>query len=169
MTREAKIGMLTGLGVIVLIGVLLSNYLGADGADVADGADGGVAAGGGVSAGSDGAGGCAGVGASGVWDECAGCGGCSDSGGCAEYAGGGEGIDGCGAPAMTSGPVVGQPVMPVPAGVFRRRAGPKEMNVPTLQLAEANGAGGGVCGGAAEGGGGTGLTFTKDPTPAAAR
>src|ERR1043165_1995914 len=28
MTREAKIGMLTGLGVIVLIGVLLSNYLG---------------------------------------------------------------------------------------------------------------------------------------------
>ncbi len=28
MTREAKIGMLTGLGVIVMIGVLLSNYLG---------------------------------------------------------------------------------------------------------------------------------------------
>ena len=28
MTREAKIGMLTGLGVILLIGVLLSNYLG---------------------------------------------------------------------------------------------------------------------------------------------
>jgi nucleoid-associated protein YgaU len=28
MTREAKIGMLTGLGVIILIGVLLSNYLG---------------------------------------------------------------------------------------------------------------------------------------------
>ena len=28
MTREAKIGMLTGLGVIVLIGVLLSEYLG---------------------------------------------------------------------------------------------------------------------------------------------
>lgn len=28
MTREAKIGMLTGLGVIVLIGVLLSDYLG---------------------------------------------------------------------------------------------------------------------------------------------
>jgi LysM repeat protein len=28
MTREAKIGMLTGLGVIVLIGVLLSSYLG---------------------------------------------------------------------------------------------------------------------------------------------
>ena len=30
MTREAKIGMLTGLGVIVLIGVLLSEYLGGD-------------------------------------------------------------------------------------------------------------------------------------------
>ena len=29
MTREAKIGMLTGLGVIVLVGVLLSEYLGA--------------------------------------------------------------------------------------------------------------------------------------------
>ena len=28
MTREAKIGLLTGLGVIVLIGVLLSEYLG---------------------------------------------------------------------------------------------------------------------------------------------
>src|SRR6478672_10920006 len=28
MTKEAKIGMLTGLGVIVLIGVLLSEYLG---------------------------------------------------------------------------------------------------------------------------------------------
>src|SRR3954469_19784621 len=28
MTKEAKIGMLTGLGVIVLIGVLLSQYLG---------------------------------------------------------------------------------------------------------------------------------------------
>ena len=50
MTREAKIGMLTGLGVIVLIGVLLSNYLGERmGCGMSPtGRDGGVAAGGGV-------------------------------------------------------------------------------------------------------------------------
>jgi LysM repeat protein len=45
MTREAKIGMLTGLGVIVLIGVLLSEYLGErnTGPAVAAGATGNMA------------------------------------------------------------------------------------------------------------------------------
>ena len=45
MTREAKIGMLTGLGVIVLIGVLLSEYLGErnTGPTVAAGATGNMA------------------------------------------------------------------------------------------------------------------------------
>ena len=72
-------------------------------------------------------------------------------------------------PAMTSGPVVGQPVMPVPAGSVQEAAGPKEMNVPTLQLAEANAGQEAVyVAGQPKAVAAPGLTFTKDPTPAAA-
>ena len=140
MTREAKIGMLTGLGVIVLIGVLLSNYLGADGrgmsptgrmAEVPLGAAYRQEV-------------TEPVGVPGVARQ--------ESGTsvpvvvAAAIPAGGPSMpavvkgstDVWGAPAMTSGPVVGQPVMPVPAGSVQEAAGPKEMNVPTLQLAEAN-------------------------------
>jgi LysM repeat protein len=170
MTREAKIGMLTGLGVIVLIGVLLSNYLGADGrgmsptgrmAELPLGAAYRQEV-------------TEPVGVPGVARQ--------ESGVSAPMVAAAVAIpagvpsmpaakgstDISGAPAMTSGPVVGQPVMPVPAGTVQAAAAPSEMNVPTLQLAEANAGQEAVyVPGQAKAGAVPGLTFTKDATPAA--
>ena len=69
MTREAKIGLLTGLAVIVLIGILLSEYLGGPAAGAGPGgagrerADGDLADGGELPGTDDAAGRCAGDGA----------------------------------------------------------------------------------------------------------
>jgi nucleoid-associated protein YgaU len=169
MTREAKIGMLTGLGVIVLIGVLLSNYLGADGHGMSPtgrmaelplgaayrqevmepvGVPGVVRQESGVSAPVAAAAIPAGVP---TMPEVA------------------KGVtDASGAPAMGSGPMVGPAVAAVPAGTVQAAAGPSEMNVPTLQLAEGNGGQEAVYVAGQPKAAVPGLTFTKDVSGAVA-
>ncbi|MGN6370222.1 MAG: LysM peptidoglycan-binding domain-containing protein [Phycisphaerae bacterium] len=150
MTREAKIGMLTGLGVIVLIGTLLSEYLGGGPHGVGatgNGAMGRMAA---LPMGAayrqeimqpvgvpslvrnDGASVAPGAGAGVVATP-------SMTGApLAPAAPVGSGTDAGGAPRLDSplsnGPAMNQPVAAVPAGTVQMDAGMQQASIPTMQM-----------------------------------